>query len=185
MVMVRKLAVPDVVEGEDVIAYRESISRTITLELPDREFKDLCNKAGGAGLKVSELLENFIADLIDGSRTNGSDERMYANEWFQRCWFGMGFAYSFLGYLVDNWQLENVVDIWETIQLYKADEEPDEDDIEELSEMEEELNSIYGEYKCLYKDNKETFEVEIQRVLEWCQDVENIWERKCVRKHII
>lgn len=28
-------------------------------------------------MTVSQLLENFVSDLVGGSRTNGSDERMY------------------------------------------------------------------------------------------------------------
>lgn len=44
--------------------------------------------AGEYGLTIGELIENFVGDLVDGTYSNGS-ERMYAQQWFERCWFGM------------------------------------------------------------------------------------------------
>lgn len=62
--------------------------RTITLRLSDADCERIARKAGEGGLTVGELLENFIGDLVGGTYTNGSDERMYAQDWFERCWFG-------------------------------------------------------------------------------------------------
>ena len=56
--------------------------RTYHLNLSDNDVKRLVLKAGEFNLNVSELLENFIGDLISGTYSNGSDERMYANQWF-------------------------------------------------------------------------------------------------------
>ncbi len=64
--------------------------RTITLNLSDSDCERISIKAAEGGLTVEELLKNFIGDLTDGTYSNGSDERMYANEWFDRC----GFAYT-------------------------------------------------------------------------------------------
>ena len=38
---------------------------------------------------IGELIENFVGDLVGGTYSNGSDERDYADQWFERCWFGM------------------------------------------------------------------------------------------------
>ncbi len=61
--------------------------RTFKLKLSDADKKRISDKAKEANMTVPELLENFIGDLIDGTYSNGSDERMYANQWFDRCWF--------------------------------------------------------------------------------------------------
>lgn len=53
--------------------------RTITVNLSDADVKRLAEKSGEGGLTISELLENFIGDLVDGTYSNGSDERMYGN----------------------------------------------------------------------------------------------------------
>ncbi|MEG1432863.1 hypothetical protein [Eubacterium sp.] len=62
--------------------------RKITLQLSDQDCEEISIMAGRNGLSVPELLENFIADLTGGMRSNGSDERALADQWFDRC-FGM------------------------------------------------------------------------------------------------
>ena len=61
--------------------------RTYMLNLSDADVERIESKAMEYGMTVSKLLENFIGDLIDGTYSNGSDERMYANQWFNRCCF--------------------------------------------------------------------------------------------------
>lgn len=56
--------------------------RTLILKLSDADCDRILQKAAGCGLTVSELLASFIGDLIDGTYTNGSDERMLAQDWF-------------------------------------------------------------------------------------------------------
>ena len=63
--------------------------RNIVINLSDKDCERISRKAAAVGLTVSELLENFIGDLVTGTYSNGSDERAIANEWFERCWFGM------------------------------------------------------------------------------------------------
>lgn len=43
--------------------------------------------AAERGITAEELIESFIADLTTSIRNNGSDERLFAEEWLQRvCW---------------------------------------------------------------------------------------------------
>lgn len=76
-------------EGEDVEAYERSLKRNISIKLYQDEVEKLCMKSGVVGLSISELFENFVADLICGTHTNGSDERMYIEQWFERCYFSI------------------------------------------------------------------------------------------------
>lgn len=75
--------------------------RGFILKLTDEECEDLSIKAGSVGLTVGELLQNFISDLTGGERANGSDERSYANSWFQRSIVVLETGYSFLQYLLE------------------------------------------------------------------------------------
>ena len=59
--------------------------RTIHLNLSDADCKRISTYAAKANITVSQLLESFIGDLVNGTYTNGSDERDYAQEWFERC----------------------------------------------------------------------------------------------------
>ena len=89
--------------------YKKSRTYSIPIELSKADLRSLCCKAGSAGLTVGELLENFINDLIIGERSNGSDERMYAEQWFQRCWFSIDYGTSsFLSYLCNMTMIDYV-----------------------------------------------------------------------------
>ena len=92
--------------------------RTITLKLSDDDCDRILRKAGSSGLTVAQLLENFIGDLVGGTYYNGSDESMYAELWFDRCWFGMFPGKTLLRHL-----LENEVDIESFITTYEENEE--------------------------------------------------------------
>lgn len=61
--------------------------RTYNLNLSDADVARLAKVALNYNLTAAELLENFIGDLIDGTYSNGSDERMYAQQWAERCYF--------------------------------------------------------------------------------------------------
>ena len=91
--------------------------RTIKLNLSDADCWRLSKKAASAGASISEVLENFIGDLVDGTYTNGSDERMYANTWFDRCGFAMFPEVTFVGFLIDECILSDALEIWESYQV--------------------------------------------------------------------
>ena len=76
-------------------------SRQLEIKLSEEDVRKITEKAGAHGLTVAELIEHFIGDLVYGTYTNGSDERMYANDWFERCGFGR-FSDTFLQYLFEN-----------------------------------------------------------------------------------
>ena len=59
--------------------------RTLVLKLSDADCDRILQKAASHSMTVSELLESFIGDLVDGTFTNGSDERYLAEDWFNRC----------------------------------------------------------------------------------------------------
>lgn len=157
-------------EGEDIEAYENSIQREIVLKLKEGDLTRLCEKAGRVGLKVSELLENFISDLICGTRTNGSDERMYANQWFQRCWFSMEIYQSFLSYLIEWDSVDRVVEIWENLEDYNKQDKLDEDEIFEQQELQEEWDDVYKEYLEYNGENARPIEEEMKDVLDWKEE---------------
>ena len=136
--------------GEDVRDYELSQQRTITVRLPDDDIDALCRKAGGADLTVGELLENFISDLVGGSRTNGSDERMLAHQWFDRCWFSICHEMTFLSYLIDYGLVDAAMDYWTDLEGYREQDDLDEYDEEDMAYYTEELNTRFKEFKKYY-----------------------------------
>lgn len=81
--------------------------RTLTIQMEDDDFKLVYLAAGKAGMTPGELVAAFLNDLVDGAYTNGSDERMYAQSWYDRCGFTYGPSMTFTQYLLEVGELED------------------------------------------------------------------------------
>lgn len=112
--------------------------RIIKLNLSDGDWCDLVKLAGMHNLTADKLLENFVNDLVYGDHTNGSDERMYAEMWFKRCWFGMFPEETLLRHLLTgNCDVEDFLDAWDE-KVY-AEAHPEEYENERADLMEGDL----------------------------------------------
>lgn len=154
--------------------------RQLEIKLSDADVLRIAEKAGAHGLTVSQLIENFIGDLVGGTYTNGSDERMYAQQWFERCWFSMFPDMTFLRYLTEWGGLEYVLELWDDLQDAKNDiayyeehpDEPEPGEVEEiravLQDSQEQIDGYWNEYCQLKTEYKRgTLEEEMKKVLEW------------------
>ncbi len=161
--------------------------RNFSVNLSDADVERLFNKVGEAGLTVSELFGNFVGDLVSGTYSNGSDERMYANQWFDRCWFGMGFGESsFLQWLITNDSVSEAIDAWNDLQDAKnelqefqiedeSDEEYADNCKEDISYYEEILNDMFGGYKEEEMSSKNsTLENEMEKVMQWHEEMRKL-----------
>lgn len=118
--------------------------RSITIGLSDKDCEQLMKRCSMYGITVDQLLENFIGDLVSGTHSNGSDERMFANKWFDRCWFSYEPKNTLLKHLLDyGYDPEEFIytidaldsGIREKEFLRSHPEECDEDDIAAIDEM--------------------------------------------------
>ena len=106
--------------------------RTLVLKLSDADCDRILQKAVSNGMTVSELLESFIGDLVDGTFSNGSDERYLAQEWFDRCGFDQINDKTLLHYLFDEgYDIENFLYIYDENEEYKSHPEEFEEQREE------------------------------------------------------
>ena len=71
----------------------------LDINISSADARALANKAAAAGLTIGGLLEAFVADLVCGQYTNGSDERDLAADWYERCGFHVSAGGTFLAYL--------------------------------------------------------------------------------------
>lgn len=119
--------------GEEQRKEIETIKkRQIKLELSDADCDRLARKCGEYGLTIGELIENFVGDLVDGTYSNGSDERMYAQQWFERCWFGMFPEPSLLNHLLsEGHEPQHFLDALNNIETAKRDIKQSQKDIAE------------------------------------------------------
>ena len=91
--------------------------KNYTLNLSDHDTEAIARKAGSYNMTVPRLLEHFIADLIDGNYTNGSDERMYANQWLERCLFAHESDRNLITFICDhNYDFDAIQKILQSIE---------------------------------------------------------------------
>lgn len=154
--------------------------RQLEIKLSDADVLRIAQKAGAHGLTVAQLIENFIGDLVGGTYSNGSDERMYAEQWFERCWFSIFPDMTFLRYLTEWGGLEDVLELWGDLQEAQGDisyyeehpDEPEPGEVEEIREVlqdcQEQINEYWNAYLQVKTENeKGTFDEEMKKVLEW------------------
>lgn len=164
--------------------------RKITVKLSDADCVRLARKCGEHGLTISELIENFIGDLIDGTYSNGSDERMCANQWFERCWFGMFPELTLLNHLLYwGYDPEDYLNTVDNIELAMKDKKYLEEHPEKVKEYdEEEVSFIDGDIECWEEElesMKEEWEPEkepnmdeeIELIKKWVKEKENFINR--------
>lgn len=171
--------------GEDIEPYEKSLQRTISIRLYQDEVEELCRKSGKVGLSIGELFENFVADLICGTHTNGSDERMYIEQWFDRCYFSIMPEETFLSYLLEMREIDSVLECWEILQELKNLEEPDCYDKEELEIQQNTLEEYFQEYRTYTREpTEDQLEAAMEKVLEWNKEREYLLEGNVPEKSL-
>lgn len=134
--------------------------RSIAIKLSDADTVRITEKAEGVGLTVAELLESFIGDLVSGTYSNGSDERMYADEWFNRCGFSWMYEKTFLTFLIRWGNIQPILDTLDYIaeceeDLKEATDEEERKAIEEeLEYQRREIEDYYREYTDSYREEE-------------------------------
>ena len=158
--------------------------RKITVKLSAADCDRLVIKCGEHGLTIGELIENFVGDLVGGTYSNESDERDYADRWFERCWFGMFPEQTLLSHLLCNgYEPENYLDLLDCIKYAEYDKErakeiPEEYDEEELSfidgdiaEWEEKLHDMRENWE---PETEPNMGEEIERIKKWVEEKEEL-----------
>ena len=142
-------------------------TRSIKLRLSDEDTAAISIEAALRGFTVSELLENFIADLTDGVTSNGSDERRLAEEYAERVAAPYCYA-NIINALVEDDFLIITADNIQRVEQYK-----DSTDITEQMEAEEaqkEIEAVYSAYKETYGENAQTLQEALQSIENYIKD---------------
>lgn len=169
--------------------------REYSLKLSDADVLRIAKTAGAYNMTVSELLENFIADLVNGEYTNGSDERMYAQQWAERCWFSHDPDKSLVKYLCDGreYEFSDLLDALERIQDAEEDIRVAKKNIAEPGEEWKEVyyhkyNANRTSYECVPSYNSveeyivsetealQSYKEDLEEALEALQDIQNSFQ---------
>lgn len=163
--------------------------RTFRLNLSDADAERLFKKAAEVSLTAEQLLENFIGDLVDGTYSNGSDERMLAGEWFDRCPFSYFYYDTFLAYLVRDGVYENFIDlldcISECMEQLEAIGDVNNMEIAEdaeyyrmrMDEANKDIKEIFDEYCGVNRDHEE-YEQELEKVFAYRENLKKAFVRE-------
>lgn len=162
--------------------------RQITVKLSDADCDRLVDLCGRYNLGVGELLENFIGDLVEGTYSNGSDERAYAKEWFERCWFSLQPEQTLLNHLLSwGYEPEDYLDMVDEIKDLRNQRKyvvnhpdeftyPDEEkrSLKELViDIEDALASMREDW---HPEGKVHMSKEIRRIRKWKEEKQSLLE---------
>lgn len=167
-------------------SHEELQKRSVVLELSDKDCDGILGICGAHGITLPELLENFINDLIGGSRSNGSDERAFADQYFSRCLFAIVSEETMLKFLLEFYGpgvAADFVDTYDSIEDAKKDledyeKDPQKFDKEEIQYAKEDLENWMEEYNSFVSAYKEIFhldfnaEKEIPIMRKWYEERE-------------
>lgn len=152
--------------------------RTITLQLSDADCERVAKRAGLSGLTVAELIENFIGDLVDGTYSNGSDERNKAIQWYERCWFSWMNDETLLHHLLHSgYDIDDFLTTYDELKEYEINPLSFENQVtglkgDERLWFEEEYHDYVDEF--LEKHKGVDIEKEIKLCREWLKDMKNL-----------
>lgn len=165
--------------GEEQKKEIETIrERKITVKLSDADCDRLARKCGEHGLTIGELIENFVGDLVGGTYSNGSDERDYADQWFERCWFGMFPEPTLLNHLLNlGYEPEHYLDMLENVETIKSDIEITKQNIAEPSdEWKDIVYHKYNDDRTSEKEDLESYKADLEEALEELKDMRADWK---------
>ena len=143
--------------------------RALTLNLSDADAERIALYAAKGGMTVAQLLESFIGDLVDGTYSNGSDERDYAEQWYERC--GFTFMTSSDVARLAGWDV--LEDMADACDAYVTG-------VEEVADLKKELA----------KGAEDTTEEDLKSTQEWLADCrkdieENMRGAGCVCRYLL
>ena len=165
---------------------RERKTRVISLALTDSECDRLMSIAGRSGLTAARLLEYFIADLTGSEYSNGNDEQLAAEDWYERCYFGSYPKHTLLHHLLTNLCIDPK-NYWHALtelhgaKVQLAQEEVSENaDAEYLEELREDIDywsNRLEEYRSEWKPDswRETdLNAEHEKIRAWLAERETL-----------
>ena len=65
------------------IERKEKVKFQLTIELTFEECDNLAELASDCHCEAKDIVEAFVSDLTKSSRSNGTNERMYAEEYYE------------------------------------------------------------------------------------------------------
>lgn len=155
-------------------------SRLLELKLHDVDFRRLAEYAAEAELTVAELLEGFISDLVNGASSHGSDEREFANQWYNRCGFSHYNNYSLLHYLISIGFIDEFVGLWTEFCYYKSDMENCKKELENPTTAWQNITSngttpCYATLEEYLQSVKDNYDDSAEMMTSYAEDVEERW----------
>jgi len=165
----------------------ERRTKTFTMRLTASEAERLYIKASEAGLTIGELMEGFAQDLICGGQSHGSDERDYANRWYDRCIFCP--PRNFLSFTLAREGEGGVRDLTERWKSQKELEERLEKGIDEFWDQEEmdaeaenarigreDLEEEYLWYEAERKKKGPGLDEAMKDLIQWIEGLDSLIE---------
>ena len=154
----------------DIRKTEELKLRSVPVRMSDSDLRALSEKCGRSGITVQELFETFVGDLINGSFYSGSDESMYADQWYDRHGFSWMYEDSLLSHLLrygSAGSVEDFLTAWDERAYFK---DHPEEEVPEDQWWEEDIRDALEDFKG------DPTEDDIKAVREWLEELRKLSE---------
>ena len=157
----------------DIRKTEELKLRSVPVRMSDSDLKFLSERCGRDNISIQNLFETFVGDLINGSFYSGSDEWLYANQWYDRHGFGYSWDHkeSLLSHLLRYGSVDTVDDFitaWDE-RAYLRDH-PEKVDPEAYPWWEDDIKEALEDFKG------DPTEDDIKVVKEWLEEFQRLSE---------
>ena len=142
--------------------------RAVPVRIPDDDLRALAEKCGRDGITIQELFEVFVGDLIGGAFYSGSDESMYADQWYDRHGFSWMNEDSLLSHILSYGSADSVDEFltaWDERAYYK---DHPEEEVPEDQWWEDDLTELLDGYKG------EPTEDDIKILRDWTEELRRL-----------
>lgn len=175
-------------QAEEIKTIRE---KKISVRLSEADCNRVSNLCGEYNITVGELIENFIGDLVNGTYTNGSGERMFARQYVERCGFSFEPDRTLTNWILASGYMYAIDDIYYLFdglqtgqeELEYLEQHPEEADAEaveilksDMEDWEQELDSLKAKYLKAGGRTAEDWEKEVESFMKWWQEKERFME---------
>lgn len=62
------------------------MGKRLNLDITEEEYAELKVLAKESNVSVSDIISTYVHDLVCSNRSGGSDERLFASDYFNRSW---------------------------------------------------------------------------------------------------
>lgn len=158
--------------------------RGITVNLSEADCLRLATLAGKCNTTISQIIEEFIGNLVNGTYSNGSDERSLAQQYFERTGTSWMHEQNFITWILEDSYEDRTKDFADMVSdlMYNCETiNNPESPADDIADCKDDLDVILPVFKEEYYDPYKTavkdaisLDRAIEQAITWYKQYKNL-----------